>query len=92
MLYSRYFYYLCQLTQTVEEGTPRKKVKGKRSKSGGAYDLDALLKYDGPRIEGLSFKVYISLTKLIVATRRRDIGSRTNISNQSARYRCFSTE
>ena len=39
---------------------PRKKVKGKKGKG---YDVEALLKYDGPRIEGLSFKVSIRVLK-----------------------------
>jgi len=34
----------------------RKKVKGRKSK-GIEHDMEALLKYDGPKIEGLSFKV-----------------------------------
>jgi hypothetical protein len=34
----------------------RRKGKGKKGQ-GEDYDMEALLKYDGPRIEGLSFKV-----------------------------------
>jgi hypothetical protein len=41
---------------TADEDTPRKKIKGKKPK-GKDYDMESLLKYDGPRIEGLSFKV-----------------------------------
>jgi hypothetical protein len=40
-----------------EEEAPKKRAKGGKKNKEKVFDVETLLKYDGPRIEGLSFKV-----------------------------------
>jgi hypothetical protein len=51
------------------------------------YDMEALLRYDGPKIEGLSFKVSCLSEKLMEAFDGRYLGSWTDFSDQFSRYR-----
>jgi hypothetical protein len=49
--------YLTCIQATEEDDTPRKSKKGKKLMRSREAEMQALLQYDGPKIEGLSFKV-----------------------------------